>query len=84
MSQDTNTRIKEWAQWYHWHKSSVGRSEDLRKMEEFYTRAIDGLLEITACLAKDVQELERGKKGDFNGLYLPRAVRLNEPVRGRQ
>lgn len=82
MSLGTNGRIRDWAKWYHYNKDQIGRSEDLKKTQEFYTRAIDGLLEITALLARDVEQLERRTHEDpFQGFYLPSGVKLHDKVK---
>lgn len=75
MSTELETRISEWALWYHHHKEHVGRSESLRKMEQFYTMAIDGLLECVAIVARDVRTLERRDKPRYTGLFLPKGYR---------
>ena len=82
MSLGTNKRVADWARWFHYHKDQVGRTQDLEKMEEFYTKAIDGLIELTALLARDVGELEKRTQNDgFQGLYLPKGVKMNEALR---
>lgn len=81
MSLETNKRVGDWARWYHYHKDQVGRSEDLRKHQEFYSRAIDGLLEITALLARDVQMLEQRGDSGVPTIVLPTGVKFNEKIR---
>lgn len=67
MSQTLERRITEWAEWYHNNHDRIPK-ENLVKRCEFLEIVVDGMIEIVAIAAKDIQRLE-GRGGD--GIRLP-------------
>lgn len=76
MSKKLEDEVVDWCKWFHEHKDHVGRSGDLRKMEAFYSKAIDGLLGMVALVALDMRNLEHHDAAGRRptGLYLPTGV----------
>lgn len=78
MTRATEERIEEWGKWYHHHKDNI---PDLKKRTEFQTLAIDGLFEIMARMAKDIQNVELKAGCRSHHLYLPTGVSVSGDMR---
>jgi hypothetical protein len=76
MSASSEKRLTEWAVWFTEHKNTILNNPDPDQAKAFMMLALDGLLEITAMLAKDIQELEHRK-----GIILPKGILLHEQLR---
>ena len=71
MSSELEDRLTEWALWFHENKKRIP-PENLRKQNEFLSKAVDGCLELIAIAAKDIQTLER--RDPLRKLWLPKGV----------
>ena len=74
MSRETDERIAEWSVWFTSNYKRIPQG-DLGKQNQFLLKSVDGLLEIAARLAKDVQLLER--RDPIGRLWLPKEVSVH-------
>ena len=72
-TKEMESRLREWAVWYHEHAKTVSKSQDLKQVAQFYLKAIDGLYELMAYTVDALYELENNTEVK---LLVPRGVKL--------
>jgi len=77
MSRKLDNEVIDWCKWFHEHKGNVGRSQDLVKVEAFYSKAIDGLLSLVALTALDLRALEERKSKSEERFIITPKLRAN-------
>lgn len=82
MSQEYNKRLKEWGLWYHEQLDNGALRDTGDPIQQIRTlkKAVDGLIELNAIAARDIQRLERAGGGPTQ-LIVPKGARLNRNIR---
>ena len=75
MSSDTEDRLRDWVLWYKTHEKTIPK-EAVEKKLEFLTKAVDGLFEVVAMMAGDIQQVER--RDPRSRLWLPESVKIDD------
>lgn len=79
MSQVFVERLTEWALWYKEHERDGG---DVHMQIQFLKKAVDGCLELLACAAQDINDLEgRPKEALGRRLWTPSGMAVQGDVR---
>jgi hypothetical protein len=79
MSQEFLGRLTDWAVWYKEHEND---GADVPTQIKFLKKAIDGCLELLACAAQDLSDLEgRPRESLGKKLWTPSGMRMQGDVR---
>lgn len=72
MSRETELRVIDWVQWFHYNKDRIPQ-HDLRKQNEFLMKAVDGCLELLTRVCEDLRIAEG--RPTSKRLWLPDGMR---------